>query len=161
MGIDLYEEELPGGAVGWQQEEATLEWAPTQTRHFSLTVSQPECDHRAPGQPSAADSERAKRRQMKFQHNTKRLKSVFNQLSDNSNFLPLDLADEAIMLVTDNRLSFAGVVACLYHLKIGSLHMEQDANVHQALAALGLTPEAVVCDVNSTGQNFKKKKKII
>lgn len=43
---------------------------------------------------------------------------MYEQLSNNSCFLPVHLADEALLLLNDTRLHVATLVACLQHLKV-------------------------------------------
>lgn len=60
----------------------------------------------------------------------------------------MDLADEAILLLTDNRMNFAAVVACLQYLKIHSPNVTPEASIETALASLGITLESPVCDID-------------
>ncbi|CDJ45704.1 EF hand domain-containing protein, putative [Eimeria brunetti] len=84
--------------------------------------------------------------------NLGRVRSVFEQLGNFSGFLPLDLVDEAIQLLTDNRLNFAAVVACLQHLKIGSLYVHERRQPVAALETLGLRRDSPVCAVQASSE---------
>lgn len=55
----------------------------------------------------------------RLQHNLLRMKLVFDQLSNGSGFLPANLADEAMMLLSDTGVHVCTAIACLQHLGIG------------------------------------------
>lgn len=67
-----------------------------------------------------------------------------------SAFLPVDLADEAILLLTDNRMNFAAVVACLQYLKIHSPSVVCSAGIEVMLTSLGVVLESPVCDIDAS-----------
>lgn len=92
------------------------------------------------------------RQRKRLTSNLQRLRSVFQQLGNYSGFLPLDLVDEAILLLTDNRLNFAGVVGCLHRLNIGSVHVNETGNASVALEKLGLRKDSAVCDIQASSK---------
>lgn len=90
------------------------------------------------------------RQRRRYESNLERLRSVFHQLGNWSGFLPLDLVDEAIQLLTDNRLNFSGVVGCLQQLKIGSVYVHERGHAVGALEKLGLRKDSAVCDIQAS-----------
>lgn len=62
-----------------------------------------------------------------------------------SGFLPVDLADEAILLLTDNRMNFSAVIICLQHLGIGSIGVHTSDNIPRMLEQSGIwSPSPVI-----------------
>lgn len=59
----------------------------------------------------------------------------------------MDLADEAILLLTDNCLNYAGMVACLQHLNVGGVGKVGTESVNAVLLELGFQPESVCYDI--------------
>lgn len=57
-------------------------------------------------------------------------------------FLPVDLADEAILLLTDNCLNYAGVIGCLQHLNLGGVRKIGTEDMHSIFH-----PDAVSYDI--------------
>ncbi|KAL8270368.1 hypothetical protein Esti_005692 [Eimeria stiedai] len=139
LGNNLSTDELPGGAVevdgfGGQDASYLLE------EQESLEESQ------------LADGRQKKR----LESNLERTRSVFQQLGNYSGFLPLDLVDEAIQLLTDNRLNFSGVVGCLQQLKIGSVYVHERGNAVGALEKLGLRKDSAVCDIQASSETVSE-----
>lgn len=69
----------------------------------------------------------------------------------------MDLADEAILLLTDNCLNFAGVIACLHYLNVGGVGKVGNENASSVLLELGFQPEAVCYDIE-TSSDLKEEK---
>lgn len=96
------------------------------------------------------------RQKRRLESNLQRTRSVFHQLGNYSGFLPLDLVDEAIQLLTDNRLNFSGVVGCLQQLKIGSVYVHERGHAVGALEKLGLRKDSAVCDIQASSELSNK-----
>lgn len=62
--------------------------------------------------------------------------------------MPVDLADEAILLLTDNCLNYAGAIGCLQYLNIGGVGKVGTEDVSNMLFTLGFLPEAVCYDID-------------
>ncbi|XP_026190324.1 LOW QUALITY PROTEIN: uncharacterized protein LOC113146614 [Cyclospora cayetanensis] len=138
LGNNLSIDDLPGGAVdvdGMRDHEFDL-------RHE---------DRSSLGVQGAED--RQKRR---LESNLERTRSVFHQLGNHSGFLPLDLVDEAIQLLTDNRLNFSGVVGCLQQLKIGSVYVHERGHAVGALEKLGIRKDSAVCDIQASSETVSE-----
>eukprot|EP01054_Gregarina_sp_Poly1_P002448 Gregarina_sp_Poly_1__2447@NODE_165_length_12211_cov_32_860425_g147_i0_p1_GENE_NODE_165_length_12211_cov_32_860425_g147_i0NODE_165_length_12211_cov_32_860425_g147_i0_p1_ORF_typecomplete_len2244_score275_43EFhand_8/PF13833_6/40EFhand_8/PF13833_6/8_2e03EFhand_8/PF13833_6/0_0052EFhand_7/PF13499_6/1_2e02EFhand_7/PF13499_6/0_54EFhand_1/PF00036_32/16EFhand_1/PF00036_32/0_51EFhand_10/PF14788_6/4_6e02EFhand_10/PF14788_6/1_6e03EFhand_10/PF14788_6/0_41SPARC_Ca_bdg/PF10591_9/7_2e02SPARC_Ca_bdg/PF10591_9/1_3 len=56
----------------------------------------------------------------RFTRNIHRIRRIFDQISQCSAFLPSELADEAVFLLFDYRLSLSGTRACLKYLAVDS-----------------------------------------
>ncbi|KAL8450967.1 hypothetical protein Emag_002969 [Eimeria magna] len=96
------------------------------------------------------------RQKRRLESNLERTRSVFQQLGNYSGFLPLDLVDEAIQLLTDNRLNFSGVVGCLQQLKIGSVYVHERGHAVGALEKLGLRKDSAVCDIQASSETVSE-----
>jgi len=72
--------------------------------------------------------------------NLSRMRQVFDSLSNNSGFLPLDLADEAIESLVGSGVHSVTVVACLRHLCIGG---------HRVVDLTRLPPRMCACHTTS------------
>eukprot|EP00923_Selenidium_pygospionis_P051758 GHVN01089714.1.p1 GENE.GHVN01089714.1~~GHVN01089714.1.p1 ORF type:complete len:2181 (+),score=425.58 GHVN01089714.1:632-6544(+) len=83
------------------------------------------------------------------EQNLEKMRKVFQKLSGYTGFLPTDLSDEAIMVLTDNRLNASCVVRCLEHLKIVSRSVASvdSKSTADGLRQMGVIPESPVTDV--------------
>ncbi|PHJ22833.1 ef hand domain-containing protein [Cystoisospora suis] len=138
MGNDIYVDELPGGAVGVDELGALL-FEDADDPHVN-----------------SFDEGNFSPSQKRYRRNLLRIKAVFDQLSNYAGFLPLDLVDEAIQLLTDNRLNFSGVVACLQHLKIGSVYIEDSGDLQNTFDHLGIRKESPVCDIEASSETVNE-----
>eukprot|EP01054_Gregarina_sp_Poly1_P005687 Gregarina_sp_Poly_1__5686@NODE_29_length_19459_cov_103_994070_g26_i0_p1_GENE_NODE_29_length_19459_cov_103_994070_g26_i0NODE_29_length_19459_cov_103_994070_g26_i0_p1_ORF_typecomplete_len2166_score264_81EFhand_8/PF13833_6/1_2EFhand_8/PF13833_6/1_4e03EFhand_8/PF13833_6/0_0011EFhand_7/PF13499_6/0_38EFhand_7/PF13499_6/5_9e03EFhand_7/PF13499_6/1_2e04EFhand_7/PF13499_6/0_012EFhand_5/PF13202_6/0_015EFhand_5/PF13202_6/1_7SPARC_Ca_bdg/PF10591_9/4SPARC_Ca_bdg/PF10591_9/2_3EFhand_6/PF13405_6/0_013EFhand_6/P len=71
------------------------------------------------------------------------VKRVFEDLNGNTHFLPVDLADEAILLLTDNQMNFSAATVCLQKLGLDaptSFTVSED--LMDTWASLGISPNA-------------------
>ncbi|KFG58426.1 EF hand domain-containing protein [Toxoplasma gondii RUB] len=135
MGNDIYIDELPGGAVGVDGYAGRFK-------------DQPDV-------PDAYDQLESPDQQ-RYHRNLLKIRAVFDQLSNFAGFLPLDLVDEAIQLLTDNRLNFSGVVACLQHLKIGSVYIEDSGDLVNTFDHLGVRRDSPVCDIEASSETVNE-----
>ncbi|KAF8822497.1 EF hand domain-containing protein [Cardiosporidium cionae] len=147
LGIDLDTDELPGGAVKIHHNDSSKDYEGNKLITKSSLDKLFSDDFKQSAFSSSFEDMEAK--QACRDRNLIRLHSVFDQLSNSSGFLAVDLADEAILLLTDNRLNFSGVVACLQHLKIGSIHIKEGDDYSKALEELGIHKGSPVCDITA------------
>ncbi|KAF8821115.1 EF hand domain-containing protein [Cardiosporidium cionae] len=147
LGIDLDTDELPGGAVKIHHHENSKDYEGNKFITKSSLDKLLSEEFKQSALSTTFEDMEAK--QACRDHNLIRLHSVFNQLSSSSGFLAIDLADEAILLLTDNRLNSSGVVACLQHLKIGSIHIKEGDDYSKALEELGIHKGSPVCDITA------------
>ncbi|CDJ37889.1 EF hand domain-containing protein, putative [Eimeria tenella] len=138
LGNNLSVDELPGGAV--------------EMDGVSDRDSEKVSEDRGSRLMSSAED----RQRRRYESNLERLRSVFHQLGNWSGFLPLDLVDEAIQLLTDNRLNFSGVVGCLQQLKIGSVYVHERGHAVGALEKLGLRKDSAVCDIQASSETVSE-----
>ncbi|PFH34767.1 EF hand domain-containing protein [Besnoitia besnoiti] len=139
MGNDIYVDELPGGAVGVDDFTGPFGYL------FVDQIGGPD-EFEGIDDPT----------QQRYRRNLLRIRAVFDQLSNFAGFLPLDLVDEAIQLLTDNRLNFSGVVACLQHLKIGSVYIEDSGDLVNTFDHLGVRRDSPVCDIEASSETVNE-----
>eukprot|EP01053_Blabericola_migrator_P007814 Blabericola_migrator_1__7813@NODE_39_length_17554_cov_37_506147_g35_i0_p4_GENE_NODE_39_length_17554_cov_37_506147_g35_i0NODE_39_length_17554_cov_37_506147_g35_i0_p4_ORF_typecomplete_len797_score111_42HPS3_Mid/PF14762_6/0_11_NODE_39_length_17554_cov_37_506147_g35_i0849010880 len=76
--------------------------------------------------------------------NVEAVKRVFAELNGGTHFLPVHLADEAILLLTDNQMNFSAAVVCLQRLgldvPVSAVFASDD--MADALSAVGITPNS-------------------
>eukprot|EP00923_Selenidium_pygospionis_P058363 GHVN01102440.1.p1 GENE.GHVN01102440.1~~GHVN01102440.1.p1 ORF type:complete len:1420 (-),score=275.88 GHVN01102440.1:660-4499(-) len=116
LGINVQLDEMPGGSVSVDEADLSDTGSSSDSDDEEDFRFAPLC--RGMSTDGAGDVKDMRR---KAKRNNIKMLRVFRQLSNHAGFLPLDLADEAILLLTDARLHFSGVVACLQALKIGSM----------------------------------------
>eukprot|EP00923_Selenidium_pygospionis_P018417 GHVN01032219.1.p1 GENE.GHVN01032219.1~~GHVN01032219.1.p1 ORF type:complete len:1065 (+),score=211.42 GHVN01032219.1:276-3197(+) len=130
LGIDMTVDEFPGSAVtiDVEDEEKYMELpSPPSGKTRFDTLS-----------PAS---------QLIQQRNLIRMRKVFDQLSNNSGFLAVDLADEALLLLTDSRVHYAAAVECFRVLSVaGSDRTPDDAT--ETLEELGISAESCMCDLD-------------
>eukprot|EP01054_Gregarina_sp_Poly1_P000474 Gregarina_sp_Poly_1__473@NODE_1113_length_5043_cov_61_305667_g772_i0_p1_GENE_NODE_1113_length_5043_cov_61_305667_g772_i0NODE_1113_length_5043_cov_61_305667_g772_i0_p1_ORF_typecomplete_len1321_score203_20EFhand_8/PF13833_6/0_018EFhand_10/PF14788_6/98EFhand_10/PF14788_6/1_8EFhand_7/PF13499_6/4_7e03EFhand_7/PF13499_6/0_88_NODE_1113_length_5043_cov_61_305667_g772_i09084870 len=96
------------------KEKRDLNLEPVQQSFFSADPKM-ERDEVDAGQVRLLRAKKAR-----FTRNIHRIRLVFNQIGQFSGFLPSDLADEAVFLLFDYRLSLSGTRACLKYLSVDS-----------------------------------------
>eukprot|EP01054_Gregarina_sp_Poly1_P006100 Gregarina_sp_Poly_1__6099@NODE_321_length_9533_cov_64_896260_g176_i1_p1_GENE_NODE_321_length_9533_cov_64_896260_g176_i1NODE_321_length_9533_cov_64_896260_g176_i1_p1_ORF_typecomplete_len1828_score237_78EFhand_8/PF13833_6/1_8e05EFhand_1/PF00036_32/1_6e05EFhand_5/PF13202_6/8_2e05EFhand_7/PF13499_6/0_00041EFhand_6/PF13405_6/0_0049BLOC1S3/PF15753_5/1_1BLOC1S3/PF15753_5/9_5e02_NODE_321_length_9533_cov_64_896260_g176_i124857968 len=145
LGIDLREDELPGRV--WideieLQDKSALE-------EFQLLVRDMLIITNAVPNPKHFNPQKQQDQMMRERRNLFKTKKIFDQLSNGTLFLPVDLADEGVLLLTDNRMGFSAVIAALKHLGIGSLNMASSRNLSDTLTGLGVDPQSPVAVVEA------------
>eukprot|EP00915_Cephaloidophora_sp_WS-2016_P007366 GHVH01009988.1.p1 GENE.GHVH01009988.1~~GHVH01009988.1.p1 ORF type:complete len:3135 (+),score=485.08 GHVH01009988.1:217-9621(+) len=90
-----------------------------------------------------------------YRRNCVKVKKIFDQLSGRTNFLPINLTDEAFAQLTNNRLHIAAVHVCLESLQLSSCTFSAPSNTEstagsvcaQRLNTLGLFPHKASSDI--------------
>lgn len=169
LGVSLTHDELPGCALDdgddatphgpHPVEETALAKAPGYRQSNRKNAKR--LDESAIGALAHLGAEVAEAQlrlqRRRFQRNKERMRRVFDQLSNHSSFLPVDLADEAILLLTDNRMNFCATVACLQHLRIHSTTIMHNTSPTQALLSLGILLDSPVCDLTASTEEQPEK----
>eukprot|EP01053_Blabericola_migrator_P010319 Blabericola_migrator_1__10318@NODE_57_length_15939_cov_84_297253_g52_i0_p1_GENE_NODE_57_length_15939_cov_84_297253_g52_i0NODE_57_length_15939_cov_84_297253_g52_i0_p1_ORF_typecomplete_len2596_score525_29EFhand_7/PF13499_6/0_0046EFhand_7/PF13499_6/0_029EFhand_8/PF13833_6/0_12EFhand_8/PF13833_6/8_4e03EFhand_8/PF13833_6/9_1e03EFhand_8/PF13833_6/0_0031EFhand_1/PF00036_32/0_011EFhand_1/PF00036_32/0_25EFhand_6/PF13405_6/0_0034EFhand_6/PF13405_6/16SPARC_Ca_bdg/PF10591_9/0_49SPARC_Ca_bdg/PF10591_9/1_8EFh len=139
LGTDLREDELPGRVwiddIELHDRIALEEFQLLVRDQLVITQNIPQVKTKKAQQTEQTMRER---------RNLFKIKKIFDQLSNGSLFLPVDLADEGVLLLTDNRMGFSAIIAALKHLEIGTLNMASSRNLSDTLIQLGVLPQSPV-----------------
>ncbi|KAH0479448.1 MAG: uncharacterized protein KVP18_003286 [Porospora cf. gigantea A] len=131
LGLNLVLDEIPGSVPTTEQqapqwiEEAVYKLVGQTRRQTTRDKSpaRPQSQNLSVAGSTKADSH--------LHRNLMKVRKVYDELSNGSCFLPVHLADEALLLLNDTRLHVASLGACLQHLKVAGTSFSVAASVSQ------------------------------
>ncbi|KAH0479937.1 MAG: hypothetical protein KVP17_003663 [Porospora cf. gigantea B] len=166
LGINLVLDEIPGSVVTTSQQAP--EWIEEAVYKLSGPTRRPMTREKSFAQPRSQSVSfvGSARSESHLHRNMMKVRKVYDELSNGSCFLPVHLADEALLLLNDTRLHVASLGACLQHLKVAGTSFSvaalvsqgdldnlrnddrkfNDANIDESLS---LSRAASLCDIES------------